>query len=192
MKKSEAAELVALVQAAFPRLEITAATVRLYAEMLADVDAELGRAAVLELVKTQVYPTLPTVGEIRQRVTDLAFRRAGLLTAEEAWEVVQWAFRKVGQYRPFPDTTKGGPLLKRAVTAIGWVNLCNSENLVADRAHFFRVYEALVGRERERLTLNPHAAIGGSEAPVLQLASASPKVDALVAETAAQMGVARA
>lgn len=29
--------------------------------------------------------------------------------------------------------------------------------LVADRAHFFRVYEALVARERERVTLDPHA-----------------------------------
>lgn len=187
MTKTEAGELVAFVQAAFPKLEIPKATVRVYAEMLADVDAELGRAAVLEIVKTQVYPTLPTVGEIRQRVTEIQFKRAGILTAEEAWGVVTWAFSKVGGYRPFPADTAGGPILKRAVAAIGWQTLCQSDNVVADRAHFFRVYEAIVARERERMTLDPAAQIAGSTAPVALVGSGEvTSLDAKRAEKASQ------
>lgn len=186
MTKGEALKLVTYIVAAYPRPEVAPETIEVYVANLVDLPYDDTKAAVGILLRQAKF--LPAIAEIRSAYTDHVLRKVGLLTAGEAWEVVQWAFWKVGQYRPFPDTTKGGPLLKRAVTAIGWQNLCNSENLVADRAHFFRVYEALVGRERERLTLDPHAQIGGAPVPVLQLVSADARVEELVTATAAKLG----
>ena len=157
MTKPEALKLVTYIVAAFPRPQVSPETIEVYVANLVDLPYADATEAVGVLLRQARF--LPTIAEIRGAYTDHCFRKAGLLTAEEAWGIVEWAFRKVGGYRPFPATTKGGPLLKRAVAAIGWQTLCQSENIVADRAHFFRIYAAMVARERERVTLDPHARI---------------------------------
>ena len=47
------------------------------------------------------------------------------------------------------------PLIERAVDVMGYRNLCESDNAVADRAHFFRVYEGLLGRAEEEIRMLP-------------------------------------
>ena len=41
------------------------------------------------------------------------------------------------------------PLIQKAVDIMGWKELCLSENQVADRAHFMKIYDKLVERKCE-------------------------------------------
>ena len=89
-----------------------------------------------------------------------AYATLPLLTAPkrrdpmEAWGEVIQAIQRFGFYRSpvFDD-----PLIARAVDALGWKYLCSSENVVADRAHFAKVYEQFVEREKQDARLLPQA-----------------------------------
>jgi hypothetical protein len=63
----------------------------------------------------------------------------------DAWGEVARRMQEVGRYR-MPVFSHS--LILQAVEQIGgWNALCESDNLVADRAHFLRIYEELVKRE---------------------------------------------
>ena len=58
----------------------------------------------------------------------------------EAWGIVLKEIQRVGFYR---SPTFTDPVIAKAVDCIGWQTLCSSDNQVADRAHFGKVYEGL-------------------------------------------------
>ena len=77
-------------------------------------------------------------------------RHAGLkplmLEAGEAWAVVLKAVSKIGSYgQPkFKDEAIG-----KAVECIGWRNICLSETIGVERAHFMKIYETLKTRKEK-------------------------------------------
>lgn len=173
MTAREVTQLVALMQATYPKLEVPQVTVKAYQQLLGDLDADEAQASVIELLQSRIYPTMPTPGEIRDTLVRRRMRRARIPTPEAAWGIVQWAFRKVGAYRPFPADTAGGALLKQVVGRIGWETLCQSENIVADRAHFLRLYTDAYEAEVRRLVTDPGGPLLAPPAPMLQLAAES-------------------
>jgi len=120
----------------------------LYHRILSDIDGALLEAAVthwLSLAK----PFHPSPGELRDMAYSLSDQHP---SAEEAWGVVKQAMRQIGSYRTpeFDD-----PLIARAVEIMGWRDLCLSENDVADRAHFFRIYDSLKARAKNEALMLP-------------------------------------
>lgn len=112
-----------------------------YRRMLADLDYPTVNAAVEGLIATSKF--LPTVAEIREAAASLT---AGPVRAGgEAWGDVLMAVRRFGiNRRPeFAD-----PLTAAAVHALGWRELCNSENQTADRARFIELYDQIAHRRR--------------------------------------------
>jgi hypothetical protein len=160
MTHAEALQVVGMLVAGYTRPAMTEPTMKLYVEMLRDLDYETADRAVRRLIATSTF--LPSIAEIRTAATT---RDSGLPSAEEAWGIVKWAFSSLGRYREFPATTPGGALLKRVVDTIGWETLCNSENEIADRAHFFRVYSSFAERQREHAVL---VGLGLEERPTLR------------------------
>jgi hypothetical protein len=63
----------------------------------------------------------------------------------EGWSDVLAAVSRYGYYR---EPAFGDPLVARCVTALGWKNLCTSENAIADRARFIELYDRLAAQER--------------------------------------------
>jgi hypothetical protein len=149
MTETEGLRLVTNIVAAWPRPPLGDETIEIYLEHLIRLDYATTARAVARLLRTAKF--LPTIAEIYEAEARERMGGLGVLTPEEAWAVVQDAFRKVGSYRPFPGDTVGGEFLKRAVDMIGWETLCLSDNPIADRAHFFRVYEAVITRQREHV-----------------------------------------
>ena len=146
MTKSEAAKLVAGLMAAFPGALSNAGTTQVYQRMLADLDYQMANAAVERLIATARY--LPTVAEIRDCCMDLMHgdRRAG----GEAWGECLKAISRWGVYRvPGRDFAFQDPIVARCVHALGWENLCNSENQAADRARFIELYHQLATGTRK-------------------------------------------
>lgn len=140
MTQAETAKLVAVLLAAFPQSRATQQTSQAYERMLGDLDYPAANAAVERLLATARF--MPTIAEIRE--TTLALTVGEQKPGGEAWGVVQRAIGCEGVYRvPGKDFTFRDPVIARCVAALGWEELCNSENLVADRARFVELYDKL-------------------------------------------------
>jgi len=147
--KSESAEIVRMLIAAYPHTKfvdvVRSSTV--YQAGLADLDREVCHRAVVRLIGTAKF--LPTIAEIREAcVTENhGLRRP----AGDAWGDVVAAMKRYGAKRY--DLDWKGPvfddlLVARCVKAFSWVDLCSSENTVADRARFIQLYEQYAQNER--------------------------------------------
>lgn len=139
---------------AYPNKAIGEETIQIYLRLLADIPADLLKAAALaHVTKSQFFPT---VAELRDAGAALMERALGLPNAYDAWNEVCRAITTHGHYRT-PEFTH--PLIKRAVDACGgWRTLCMSENQTADRARFFQVYEVYQGRQQEEHRMLPEVA----------------------------------
>lgn len=116
------------------------------------------RAAV---TRTQFFPTPSLVLECAVELTT-APKRTGL----EAWNEVQQAIAEHGVYHP-PNGAQYGdfkndywtfsdPLLNKLVDGPkAWVELCMSENQIADRARIIDSYEKAQQRAGEQARLTP-------------------------------------
>ena len=152
MTKTEVMKLVAVLCAAYPSAKFTAETSSVYEHMLADLDGTTTTAAVEQLISSSRW--LPTVAEIRERV--LSLRSGEIRPGGDAWGSVRKAIARRGRHRvPGVDFEFSDPVVHEAVRALGWAELCDSENAVADRARFTELYDRLaVLRRRRQLTEN--------------------------------------
>jgi hypothetical protein len=141
MTKTEAAKLVAVIQALWPRPPITDRTSLAYEGNLSDLDFELCQVALSRLAKTSRW--LPTVADIRSVACDVEHGPARL--GAEAWGDVLAEIRRVGTYGlpRFAD-----PVTVECVRALDWRGLCLGTNESADRARFVELYEGLAARGR--------------------------------------------
>lgn len=127
------------------------ALINLWESMLDDVDYEVGRVVIKKFISESVFP--PTIADIRARIADVTVARGK--TGIEAWGDVKLAIRRFGSY----NEEKAMEFLKgptrKVVESIGFRTLCLSENEMADRAHFLKVYDTVEKREREDALLLP-------------------------------------
>jgi len=132
--------------ACYPQTTINPANVQAYARHLADLPLELLEAAVKRTVATAKW--FPSIAEIRASAAAILDSAPD---ATEAWAIVMREVNRVGRTGK-PDLQH--ERVKNAVQAIGgWYELCQSEMMQADRAAFFRAYDASTKREAERVTL---------------------------------------
>jgi hypothetical protein len=94
----------------------------------------------------------PTIAKLRNKA--IALIAPARKDPMDAWGEVIREIQRTGFYRSprFED-----PLIAKAVDCLGWQYLCSSENTVADRAHFAKVYEQFVEREAQDAKLLPAA-----------------------------------
>lgn len=112
-------------------------------------DAEFEKA-ILNILTThiEIYPNTNIIALIREK----AKLDTHQLTAGEAWGEVLYEISRVGHYG-CPKFSN--PTISSAVYYIGWREMCMSEKIAIERAHFFKVFENLQQREnRERLYIN--------------------------------------
>lgn len=153
MTEIEAHDIVTLIVTAFPNTMVRLSpeqqkcTMQTYRTMLGDLPGDVAMAATVRLLATLRY--LPTPAEIREAALTLTAGEQS--TGGEQWGRVLQAIRSKGIYRtPGKDFVFSDPVTARCVTALGWEELCNSENAVADRARFSDLYDKLAVQERRR------------------------------------------
>lgn len=145
MTKRDAQEITAMLAAYYTNWKPQAETLELYETLLVPLDADLAKQTVMHFMRTSTAEFVPKVATIARLAAQLDMEAAGtpFISAEEAWVQVEQAIRRDGFYRS-PQVNH--ERIQKAIDAIGWQNLCTSENLVADRAHFFRIFEAIQER----------------------------------------------
>lgn len=142
---------LSMLFSSYPNAAISEATVAQYLRLLADIPPAELQVAVDQCIASCKF--LPTIAEIRDAWHGLTHTLA-LPSATEGWDEVQREIRRVGYI--------GAPYFANAITArvvraMGWRELCASENTVADRAHFLRMYEQLAERGEQVQKLLPQA-----------------------------------
>ena len=132
-------QVVATIAAAYPTPAWAPPTLLAYAAMVEDLDARALEVAATTWIKT--HSERPSIADLRKAVAANQATAASspYLDPDEAWAHVETSITRVGGYSEFPDTH---PLVAETVRAIGWQRLCQSDNTVADRAHFLQLYRA--------------------------------------------------
>lgn len=139
MEAKEFATIAMAIKAAYPNSNIMPddKSRDVWYTMLADLDYGVCMVALKEHISTNKFP--PAISELRERCA----RLTSLKVADwgEAWGQVNRAIRHFGSYRPEEALDSLDPVTRKCVQRIGFVNLCLSENIVADRANFRLIYE---------------------------------------------------
>lgn len=154
MKRAEIIKLVGVCSINYrnwPEEGKEDAVISLWSKMLEDTEYFIAEAAVEKYIAESVYP--PTIADIRSKIADLTIIKGK--TAIEGWDEVKRAIRKYGWYREEDAMRSLSEITHKVVEAIGFKTLCMSENEMADRAHFLKVYDTLAARERETKMILP-------------------------------------
>ena len=131
-----------MLQAAYPAARWSEPTIDLYELMLAELDYELARGAIVRIIKSSKF--LPTVAEILDAVADIGI--GPMRSPVDAWGDVGMAIRRVG-YIGVPKF--GDPLVAECVRAMGWRSLCIGDSPEAsDRARFCELYQDKQRKQR--------------------------------------------
>lgn len=122
--------------------------VNTWLDALKDIPPHAIETAVMAWVQSQSWA--PTPADIRSMVVE-----TGVKSATEAWEEVTVAICKYGA-KGGKDALAGmSDTTRRIVKSIGWRNLCLSESVLADRAHFMRMYKELSNKEEKLVLMSP-------------------------------------
>lgn len=134
--------------ATFPNGNATAATVLVYVERLSSIPVEELEVVVNQCIDESEF--LPTIAKIKEMHRQMKSPVTPDM-AQQGWESVTKAIAGVGMWGTpaFKD-----PITKRVVDTFGWLNLCMSDNQMADRAQFVKFYESFARQvaEEERLS----------------------------------------
>ena len=151
MTKQQTAIILGTIQELYPKFakEPTNATLNIWHEMIGDLDFKLAQIAVKKHASVSNFP--PTVAEIRANAAEIT--SPTMLTEGEAWGEVMRIISKCGYYRPKEAMEHFDPLTKKCVKIITWNVLCLTEDMMATRAHFFKIYGTLSKREVENRSL---------------------------------------
>lgn len=160
MSKQEFATLVLAMQAMYGDEFIgTEEAMDVWFALLHDLDYQILSKALQKHMLTNKFK--PTVAELREIYADLIC--PVISDWSEGWEQVSKAIGHYGMYRTEEAMKSFDEVTREAVKRLGFQNICLSENIVADRARFAEIYQAI--QQRKRIAVNI-----GSALPDLQKA----------------------
>lgn len=145
--------VLGMLSEAYPgRMKLGENTLPVWRRLLDDVPDEVLMAAVVHHTTHNKWP--PSIAELRQCSFEAV--QGPQLTAGEAWDRVIRCAGKYGWPRPDMAEREMGPVIWRCVMALGgWQYVCGSEDAMADRAHFMKIYDQIHERERQQAMMLP-------------------------------------
>ena len=147
MDKNEFSIFAKTLRTYYPRENIlpNIEACELWYRQLSDIDYNVAMAGLVKWVLTNKWS--PSIADIREMAVTVV--EGDTPDYGEAWGEVQRAIKRYGTFRPEEALNSMSPLTRMAAERIGFINICISENPVADRAQFERVYKSLAERERK-------------------------------------------
>lgn len=175
MTTQEFATIAMAIKASYPSANLMPddQSKKVWYTMLADIDYQICNTAIKEIISSSKFA--PSIAEIREKcsgLTSIPVKDYG-----EAWESVLKAIRKYGYMCECEALDSMDELTRKCVRRIGYQNICQSENISADRANFRMIYETEAQRAKSNNQLSPQL----QEEKRLML-------DAVVSQTVKQIG----
>lgn len=152
MNQKETAKILAVLAAAYPKFEVDETKLRVWHEMLGDMEYEVVAVAVKKCMLEKTFA--PSIAEVRQEVVKIM--NPNRLTSAEAWGEVEYAIKRYGATAAYDGTSYKdvlSPLTLRVVKLMGWVDMCRAENTAVIRGQFIKLYEQSYAQETEELLL---------------------------------------
>lgn len=125
--------------------------------LLHDLDYQILSKALQKYMLTNKFK--PTVAELREIYADLIC--PVISDWSEGWKKVSRAIGHYGMYRTDEAMESFDEVTREVVKRLGFQNICLSENIIADRARFAEIYQAIQQRKRTDVNI-------GSALPDLQ------------------------
>lgn len=154
MNKEEVTKALAIMKAAYPNFYKTTEDIKgaiaLWSMMFEEDDNKLVLMAVKMHISTNKFP--PTIADIRGQMVSATTEEMG---SETAWGKVQQAIRRFGYANKEKAIEYLGDELGTFTNHFGWRDLCMSENQMADRAHFIKMWDAR-GRQAKNNAMLPN------------------------------------
>ncbi len=138
---------IQVLENSYDRFNITTDKTKLmlWYEMLGDRSEIEFMLGVKKYISSNEFP--PTIAGINKSIADITTSNAP--DGMEAWNELQMAIRRFGMYREQEALESLSNRTRNVVKALGFKNLCISENQMADRAHFLKMFESMSSRERD-------------------------------------------
>lgn len=154
VSKQEFATLVLAMQAMYGDEFIgTEEAMNVWFTLLHDLDYQILSKALQKYMLTNKFK--PTVAELREIYANLICPVVS--DWSEGWEMVSKAIGQYGMYRTEEAMESFDEVTREAVKRLGFQNICLSENIVADRARFSEIYQAI--QQRKRIAVNIGSAL---------------------------------
>jgi hypothetical protein len=144
-ERTDIKNLIAYLGMAFPNFhpDITSTpnTVDVMLDLLGDLAPDTLQAAVRSCCAEPGRAFAPSAGEIRGAAVKLHAQAAGLPSAAEAWGCIMESFKHTSFDQP--ELLKH-PMIQEAVRCMGGMERIGlSEDNMADRAHFLKIYDTV-------------------------------------------------
>lgn len=152
MTRDEFKTFAAAMKTFFPREQLlpNAAAMELWYRELSDIPYTVAEAALRKYVSTNKFS--PTIADIREQATAVTQGEKPLWS--DGWNQVLVAIRKYGSYNPAAALASMDDLTRQVVKRLGYMDLCLSENVMADRANFRMIFEQLADRQQKEKQLS--------------------------------------
>lgn len=147
MNKKEFAIFASALKTYYPRENLLPNTqaMELWFIQLADIPYKVAETALNKWVATNKWS--PSIADIREQASEIV--NGTLPDWGKGWAQVERAIRAYGSYNPEKALESMDELTRDTVKRIGFVNICMSENITADRANFRMIYEQLSERKKQ-------------------------------------------
>jgi hypothetical protein len=134
-------------------VEITEAKLDAYYLLLSDVDLHILERACRMLSLERKYPTFPMPGEIMDYVEKILYKDEP--DFDQALATVTRLIAKYGHDRKSEALNEMHPLIKEAVQASDWRDICMSTEPEIWKSQFRKNFEICKQRAHERVKMNP-------------------------------------
>lgn len=118
-------------------------------QMLQDIPYNVASAAIQKYMLTNKFP--PTIADIREQAATVVNGEVPLWS--DGWDQVLKAIRKYGSYNQAAALESLDPITRQCVERLGYMELCRSENVMADRANFRMIFQQIAERKAEQAKL---------------------------------------
>lgn len=146
MNRQEFIKIIAGMEAIYKDFNVTNNdfALEMWFEMTQDIPARVMETAIKKHLATS--PFAPKIADIRQLVAEVTTEPAK--DPAEAWGEVTRAIQRHGSYNEAAALESMSETTRTVVTAMNYRELCLSENQMADRAHFIKLYEQHSNRQK--------------------------------------------
>lgn len=119
--------------------------------LLGDLPYDVCAVAIKKYMLTNKFP--PTVAEIRTIASEVV--NGDPLTWGESWEKALNAVRRFGSYNKEEALNSLDSITRKCVESIGYLELCRSENIMVERAHYQKIFDVYAKREQTQKQIPP-------------------------------------
>ena len=146
MDKKEFAVLASAIRTYYPKENIlpNPQAMELWFREIQDIPYPVAEASLRKWVATNKWS--PSIADFRELAGNI--QNGDPLTWGESWERALNAVRKYGSYNKGAAMDSLDPITRKCVESIGYMELCMSENIMVERAHYQKAFEVYAKREQ--------------------------------------------